>query len=77
MPDMNGFEVCERIKNNPETRDIKVIIVTAYPDKMKEKEAYECDADAFFTKPIDLKKLVKTILELSRVGNWSSRKMVE
>ena len=72
MPDMNGFEVCERIKNNPETRDIKVIIVTAYPDKIKEKEAYQCAADAFFKKPIDLKKLVKTILELSRVGKWSS-----
>jgi hypothetical protein len=38
--------------------------VTAYPDKMKEKEAYQCDADAFFRKPIDLKKMVKTILEL-------------
>ena len=69
MPDMNGFKVCERIKNNPETRDIKVIIVTAYPDKIKEKKAYQCAADAFLTKPINLKKMVKTILELSRVGN--------
>ena len=68
MPDMNGFEVCKRIKNNPETKNIKVIVVTAYPDKMKEKEAYQCDADAFFSKPIDLKKMVKTILEFSRVG---------
>ena len=68
MPDMKGFKVCERIKDNPETKDIKVIIVTAYPDKMKEKEAYRCVADAFFTKPIDLKKIVKTILEFSRVG---------
>jgi len=69
MPDMNGFKVCERIKNNPETKNIKIIIMTAYPDKMKEKEAYQCAADAFFKKPIDLKKLIKTILELSRVGN--------
>ena len=69
MPDMNGFEVCEKIKNNPETKNIKIIVVTAYPDKIKEKEAYECDVDAFFTKPIDLKKMVKTILKLSRVGN--------
>jgi CheY-like chemotaxis protein len=37
--------------------------VTAYPDKIKEKEAYQCGADEFFTKPIDLKKLIKTILE--------------
>jgi excisionase family DNA binding protein len=67
MPDMNGFEVCERIKKNSETKDIKIIIVTAYPDKMKEKEAHQCAADAFFRKPIDLKKMVKTILELSRI----------
>ena len=67
MPDMNGFEVCEKIKNNPETKDIKIIIVTAYPDKIKEKEAYQCAVDAFFRKPIDLKKLVKTILELSQI----------
>ncbi|MEA3307756.1 MAG: response regulator [Elusimicrobiota bacterium] len=68
MPDMNGFKVCERIKKNPETKNIKVIVVTAYSDKMKEKEAYQCAADAFFTKPIDLKKLIKTILKLSQVG---------
>ncbi|MCK5509262.1 MAG: response regulator [Desulfobacterales bacterium] len=67
MPDMNGFKVCERIKNNPETKDIKVILVTAYPDKIKEKEAYQHTADAFLRKPIDLKKIVETILELSRV----------
>lgn len=65
MPDMNGFKVCERIKNNPETKDIKVILVTAYPEKMKEKETYQAAADAFLRKPIDLKKIVKTILELS------------
>lgn len=68
MPDMNGFKVCERIKNNTETKDIKVIVVTAYPDKMKKKEAYQCAADAFFRKPIDLKKIVKTILEFTQVG---------
>jgi CheY-like chemotaxis protein len=69
MPDMDGFKVCKRIKNNPETRDIKIIVVTAYHDKMKKKEAYQCGADAFLSKPIDLKKMVETILEFSRVGD--------
>ncbi|MDI6687615.1 MAG: response regulator [Desulfobacterales bacterium] len=77
MPDMDGFKVCERIKNNQETKNIKVIVVTAYPDKIKEKEAHQCGFDAFFTKPIDLKKLVKTILEFSQVGNWSSSRIVD
>ncbi len=71
MPDMDGFEVCERIKNDPDMRDIKIIAVTAYYDKDREKEknAYQCGADAFFQKPLDLKGLVKKILELSRVGH--------
>jgi excisionase family DNA binding protein len=67
MPDMDGFEVCKSIKNNPETEDIKVIVVTAYHDKAKKQEAYRCGADAVFRKPIDLKKLVRKILEFSRV----------
>ena len=41
MPDINGYEVCKRIKNNPESRHIKVIALSAYLDednfsKMKE-----------------------------------------
>ena len=67
MPDMDGFKVCDKIKDNPDTRDIKVIVVTACYDKEKEKKAYQCGADAFFQKPLDLKGLVKKILEFSRV----------
>ena len=67
MPDMDGFKVCKNIKNNPETENIKIIVVTAYYDKVKEKKAYRCGADAFFRKPIDLKELVNKILELSPV----------
>lgn len=72
MPDMDGFKVCERIKNDPNTKHIKIIAVTAYYDKEKETKAYECGADAFFQKPLDLKNLVKKILELSRVVDSSS-----
>ncbi|NVM20341.1 MAG: response regulator [Desulfobacterales bacterium] len=71
MPDMDGFKVCESIKNNPETRDTKIIIVTAYHHKVNEKKACRCGADAFFHKPIDLKRLVEKILEFSRVAESS------
>jgi len=63
MPDMDGFKVCERIKNDPETKNIKIIAVTAYYDNEKETKAYQCGADVFFRKPLDLKRLVKKILE--------------
>lgn len=67
MPDMDGFQVCENIKTNPSTRDIKVIVVTAYFDKEKEQKALQHGADAFFKKPIDLAQLVEKILEFSGV----------
>lgn len=68
MPGMDGFEVCERIKNDPEVKHIKVIAVTAYHDKEKKERAYKCGADAFFRKPLDLKRLVKKILEFSEMA---------
>ncbi len=64
MPDMDGFAVCKNIKENPETQDIRVIAVTAFPDKNKKKKVLACGADAFFTKPLDLEALIKKILEL-------------
>jgi len=67
MPDMDGFRVCESIRENKETKDIRIIVVTAYHDRVKEEMAYQCGADAFFTKPLDLKKLVRKILEISQV----------
>lgn len=64
MPDMDGFAVCEKIKTDQEMRNIKIIAVTAYSDKTKEERAYRCGVDAFFRKPVDLKGLVKKVLEL-------------
>jgi excisionase family DNA binding protein len=65
MPDMDGFEVCSSIKNSPETKEIKVIAVTAFNDPGKKQKAYKCGADAYYSKPLDLKGLMKTILEFS------------
>jgi len=68
MPDMDGFQVCQSIKKNPKTRDIKIIVVTAYSDERKEKKALKLGTDAFFRKPVDLTQLVEKILEFSRVS---------
>ncbi len=70
MPDMDGFEVCKNIRNNPDTKDIKIIVVTAYHDKTKEEMAFRCGADAYFSKPIDLKELVSAILRLSSFSEF-------
>ncbi len=65
MPKMSGFEVCKRLKSNPNTRDIIVVMVTALNETGDVERALECGADEYVTKPIDrvaLLDLVKNLL---------------
>jgi len=61
MPKMSGFEVCKRIKSNPETRDITVIMVTALNETGDVERAAECGTDDFISKPIDRAALVDLV----------------
>ena len=51
MPDMDGFEVCRRLKSNPDTRDIPVIFLTARTDYVDEVEGFEAGAVDYIHKP--------------------------
>ncbi len=53
MPDMDGLEVCRRLKSNPATADIPVIFVTAQLDPMDEAHALEVGGVDFITKPVN------------------------
>lgn len=53
MPRMSGFEVCRRLKEQPATRDIVIIMVTALDAQADVERAAECRADEFLTKPFD------------------------
>lgn len=55
MPDMDGFEVCRRLKTDPSTRDIPVIFVTAHVDDATQVCGLELGAVDFISKPINLK----------------------
>ncbi|MGQ9509900.1 MAG: response regulator [Thermodesulfobacteriota bacterium] len=57
MPDINGYEVCQKIKSNPETKDIKIIVLSAYLDDEAFKKMKEYGADACFSKPLPLEQL--------------------
>lgn len=68
MPDIKGYEVCKKIKENPETSEIKIIVLSAYLDEDKFKKMKEHGADACFSKPFPLPQLkeeVARLLELS------------
>lgn len=70
MPKMSGFEVCRRIKGDPATRDIPIVIVTALDADTDYELALECGADDFVRKPINRVELitrVRSLLELRRL----------
>lgn len=70
MPRMSGFELCQKIKSNPDTRDIVVIMVTALHEVGDFERAVECGTNDFITKPVNKLELVtrvKSLLELSLV----------
>lgn len=64
MPKMSGFEVCKRIKSDPSTRDILVVMVTALNETGDVERAAECGTDDFLSKPIDRRALVDLVRNL-------------
>ena len=70
MPGMNGFEACRKLKQNPETWHIPVIMVTALEETKDRIRGLEAGADDFITKPIDdfnLMARVRSLLRLKMV----------
>jgi two-component system, OmpR family, alkaline phosphatase synthesis response regulator PhoP len=68
MPRMSGFEVCQKLKSNPATRDIVVIMVTALHEVGDYERAVESGTDDFLTKPVNKLELVTRVRSLLRVS---------
>ena len=64
MPKMSGFEVCKRIKSDPKTRDIIVVMVTALNETSDIERAAECGTDDYISKPIERAALVGLVRNL-------------
>jgi two-component system cell cycle response regulator len=72
MPRMSGFEVCRRIKDNPETRDIPVVMVTALNEMGDVEKGIDSGADDFLSKPVNKLELLTRVKSLLRVRHLKS-----
>ncbi len=76
MPKMSGFEVCRRLKNNPETKDIPVIMVTALNEFGDIERGIDSGTDDFVSKPVNRLELltrVRTMLKLKHLSDTLQR----
>lgn len=58
MPKISGFEVCKRLKADPATKDISVLMITALDQPSDKDRAVEVDTDDYLTKPINKTELL-------------------
>jgi len=67
MPGMDGFSVCRRLKEDPETRHVPVVLVTALDGRADRVAGLDAGADDFLTKPIDDVMLLARVRSLTRL----------
>ncbi len=66
MPKISGFEVCKRLRADPATRDVAVLMITALDQPSDIDRAVEAGTDDFVTKPINKSELLLRVRSLLR-----------
>jgi Amt family ammonium transporter len=80
MPEMDGFEVCRQIKNNPELRDIPVIFLTALGDATNISRGFKYGASDYVSKPFNIPELlarVKVHIDLKKSNEQLESTLLE
>jgi class 3 adenylate cyclase len=67
MPEMSGYEVCRKIRENPETGILPVVMVTALDPSEERIKGLDAGADDFLTKPINQPELLARVRSLLRI----------
>jgi two-component system, OmpR family, phosphate regulon response regulator PhoB len=66
LPDLSGREVCRRLKADPRTREVPVLMLTARGDEGDKIEGFEAGADDYVTKPFSVRELVYRVKAVLR-----------
>jgi CheY-like chemotaxis protein len=67
MPKLSGFEVCERLKGDPATKDIMVLMVTALNELGDIERGVAAGCDDFLSKPINKLELLKRVVNMLKL----------
>ena len=68
LPNMDGFSVCEQIRQSPEAASIKIIAISGYDNEINRKRILAAGADAFIPKPIDTQLMLERIDQLLSIS---------
>ena len=69
MPGLSGIEVCRQLRQDPHTRDVRIIVVSGVDAKQALEECIVAGADDFLAKPIDALELMVRVRSMLRVRN--------
>jgi CheY-like chemotaxis protein len=65
MPGLTGFELCQLLRNDPRSKHIPVLIISARDDTETMEQAYQVGASGYITKPFGVETLIQKVKELT------------
>jgi len=71
MPKLSGFEVCKIVKDDPATRDVMILVVTALNEPGDVERAVNVGCDDFISKPINKLELLKRVENLLKIRHFT------
>lgn len=69
LPEMDGFDVCRRVKDKPDLEKIFIVILTAQSQDADQKKAMKVKADLYITKPFKMRVIIDVVQKVFNTGH--------